>query len=73
MSILENLKESMGLSEVWASLDEGARHRVVWVAQLIANGELEISDALKAWEKVKSLPYPVRGLISAWFSELSLR
>lgn len=65
---------AMGITETrWTQLDDGARHRVLWVAREIVDGKLEFGDALALWEQSEKLDLPLRAKVSDWFAALSLR
>lgn len=67
---LKQVRDVLCINEEWASLDDGARHRIMWIAKLISEGSLDIESVKSAWAKVVSLPYPLRARISALFSKL---
>jgi hypothetical protein len=54
----------------WDRLDEGAKHRVLWAARQILDGELNWQKAIAAWEKAEAQGLPLNAAIRFWDAEM---
>jgi hypothetical protein len=50
-------------------LDEGSRHRILWAARQILDGELDWQKAIAAWEKIEAKGLPLNAAIRFWNAE----
>gem|GEM_PF-2667837 len=67
---LKELERALSLTN--ASLDEGSRHRLMDIANMIVDGRLTVDEAVEAWHQqpnTKNLNLRVR----FWHSAISLR
>jgi hypothetical protein len=59
----------MGIGS-WDALDEGSRHRILWAARQIVDGQLDWQKAISAWEKVEAQGLPLNAAIRDWDAEM---
>jgi len=53
----------------WDRLDEGSKHRVLWAARQILDGELDWQKAIAAWERTEAEGLPLNAAIRHWDAE----
>jgi hypothetical protein len=51
-------------------LDEGSKHRVLWAARQIVDGQLDWQKAISAWEKAKAQGLPLNAAVRYWDAEM---
>lgn len=69
------MRAAMGIcDEAWHAIDEGSRHRVLWVVRQILDGQLQWERAINAWgfTENSALPPNLNTLIRFWHAELML-
>jgi len=49
------LLSAMGIGWSWDALDEGSRHRILWAARQIADGQLDWQKVIAAWERAEQI------------------
>jgi hypothetical protein len=54
----------------WDRLDEGAKHRVLWAARQILDGELDWQKVISAWERMEAKGLPLNAAIRDWDAEM---
>jgi len=64
------LLSAMGIGRSWDALDEGSRHRILWAARQIADGQLDWQKAIAAWEKTEAKGLPLNAAIRWWDAEM---
>ncbi len=69
------LRCALGLSSAWASLDDGARQRLLWTARELLDGVKRWEKVMAAWDYVRQR-YPdaaLNTLVRFWHSDLMMR
>ncbi len=71
---LELLKCALGLSTAWASLEEGAHHRVLWVARELLDGQKAWGKVMAVWdaERAERPNLSLSAAVRSWFTTLTL-
>jgi len=54
----------------WDALDEGSRHRILWAARQILDGQLDWQKVISAWEKTEAKGLPLNAAIRFWDAEM---
>ena len=54
----------------WDRLDEGSRHRILWAARQIVDGQLDWQKVIQAWEKTEAKGLPLNAAIRWWDAEM---
>ena len=67
---LKELKQAIQLSET--DLDEGSRHRLMDIANMIVDGRLTVDEAVEAWHQQPNTKNP-NLRVRFWHSAISLR
>jgi len=50
----------------WDALDEGSRHRILWAARQIVDGQLDWQKAINAWERTEQKGLSLNAAIRYW-------
>ncbi len=66
---LKELERALSLTN--ASLDEGSRHRLMDIANMIVDGRVTMDEAVQIWNEQPNLPPNAK--VRAWHSAISLR
>jgi len=64
---LKELEQAIQLDE----LDEGSRHRLMDIANMIVDGRVTMDEAVQIWNEQPNLPPNAK--VRAWHSAISLR
>jgi len=64
------LLSAMGIGQSWDALDEGSRHRILWAARQIVDGQLDWQKAIAAWEKTEAKGLSLNAAIRWWDAEM---
>ncbi len=67
---LKELERALSLTN--ASLDEGSRHRLMDIANMIVDGQLTVDEAVEAWHQQPNTKNP-NLRVRFWHSAISLR
>jgi hypothetical protein len=54
----------------WDRLDEGSKHRVLWVVRQIVDGQLDWQKVISAWEKTEAKGLPLNAAVRYWDAEM---
>jgi hypothetical protein len=54
----------------WDRMDEGSKHRVLWVVRQIVDGQLDWQKVISAWEKTEAKGLPLNAAIRYWDAEM---
>lgn len=66
------LLSAMGIDEnMWTSLDDGAKHRLMWVAREIVDEKKNFAKVVAIWDYTQKENRSLRGAILDWFREIN--
>ncbi len=64
------LLSAMSIGRSWDALDEGSRHRILWAARQIADGQLDWQKAINAWERTEQKGLALNAAVRYWDAEM---